>query len=671
LDRELNRTVAVKVLRPEFASNLRYVLQLKREVVLASRVQDPHVLRVHDLGEAEGQLLIAMDWVDGENLVTLLFREHCLPPSQVSNLAAQICQALLAIHSAGIIHRDLKPGNLLINKDGGILVADFGLARSVRAGDLMLSSSGEKGGTPRYMAPEQVAGLPADARSDLYSLGLVLLEMLTGTTALETLDPLRWRIVRSEGEKSIRSGELRRLSVIDRVVRRCLQLDRSQRYESAAEVLRDLTQPDEIPKQRALAPSWRILGRSLRFRKLILSFGPLLLVLVVCGIAFQIIRRAPPPSLSRATNSRQLYAMGIGHMNPKSNEADLRIAVQDLDQAVEYGRDNLLAHRARVEVLVRLFEMTEDPQWLTRAGSALQQSTARGLSKRESAVSQARIDLDFGRFHSVIAGLGVLWKDLSTSEEANRLFARALEASGQLNQAMPYYQEAVRLSPESWLGHNELGSALLKSGHLNEARRQFVFVTRLNPEISTGYCNLGVALLYAGEFASARSNFEIALERAPSAEVYADLGVVAYYSGQYATSIPFFETAIKMRPRSTRYIAELAEAFWYSGQREQARATCSRLNSMLETQSATGPLSTEESCRHSRSVARLGDLGGAFAALERAGRADPNDQMVLYTRAVLAVLAHHTIESKQYLAEAIRRGYPPALAKVDPDLSIR
>jgi hypothetical protein len=70
-------------------------------------------------------------------------------------------------------------------------------------------------------------------------------------------------------------------------------------------------------------------------------------------------------------------------------------------------------------------------------------------------------------------------------------------------------------------------------------------------------------------------------------------------------------------------------------------------------------------------VARLGDLGGAFAALERAGRADPNDQMVLYTRAVLAVLAHHTIESKQYLAEAIRRGYPPALAKVDPDLSIR
>lgn len=681
LDRELNRTVAVKVLRRELASSLRHIMQLKREVILASRVQDPHVVRVHDLGEAEGQLLVAMDWVDGENLAALLFREHCLAPSQVCNLATQICQALLAIHSAGIIHRDLKPGNLLIDKHGEILVTDFGLARSVLAGDLTLSTSGEKGGTPRYMAPEQVAGLPADARSDLYSLGLVLLEMLTGTTALETLEPLRTRIVLSKAEKRLRSGELRKLSVLDRVVRRCLQLDRSQRYDGAAELLRDLAEPHEVPEgPRTPAPSLRTVARSLGGRKLILSFagrillgvfGTALLGLILWAIVSLIIHPTSSPSLSREANSQQLYATAIGHMTPRSTEPDLRIAVQALDRAVEYRPDNLLAHRARTEALIRLFETTEDPQLLTRAGSALQQATASALGHRERVVFQARIDLDSGRPQAVIQNLQPLWKDLGASAEPNRLLARALEASGQLDRAMPYYQKAVRLDPESWLCHNELGSALLKAGHLAEARQQFTSVTRLNPDASTGYCNLGVALLSAGDFTGARANFEAALERRPSAEVYSNLGVAAYYSGQYATSIPFLETAIKMRPSSTKYIAELADALWYSGQREQARETCNRLTFMFEKLSATGALSIAESCRRARCLARLGDLAGAYAALENVARADPNDQMVLYTYAVLALLAHHPIESKQCLTEAIRRGYSAALARVDPDLPIR
>ena len=670
LDRELNRTVAVKVLRPELASSLRHVMQLKREVILASRVRDPHVVCVHDLGETEGQLLIAMDWIAGENLAALLSREHCLPPSQVCDLAVQICQALLAIHSAGIIHRDLKPGNLLVNKDGKIFVADFGLARSVLAGDLTLSSSGEKGGTPRYMAPEQVAGLPADARSDLYSLGLVLLEMLTGTTALETLDPLRTRIALSEGEKRIRSGEQRKLSVLDRIVRRCIQLDRNQRYESAAAVLRDLTEPVEVPTLPH-APGGEREGMSFARGIVLGVLVVALLGLVSLRIVNQIILHTGSSSPFGAARSQQLYAMGIGHMTPKSTEADMRIAARALDQAVEYRRDDLPAHRARVEVLIRLFETTQDPQWLTRAASALKQAVANGLGKRESVVSQARIDLGLGRFRDVIDGLRARWSDLGTTEEANRLLARALEASGQLDQAMSYYQVAVSLSPESWLCHNELGSALLNTGHLDEARREFAFVTHLNPDASTGYCNLGLALLYAGEFAKARDNFEAALERSPSAEVYADLGGAAYYSGQYATSIPFYETALKMRPKSTTYIGELAEALWYSGQREQARETCGRLNSMLEAQSAAAPLSVAESCRRARCMARVGDLGGAFAVLDSVGRTNPSGQSVLYTRAVLALLAHHTMESKQYLKQAIQGGYPAALAKADPDLSIR
>jgi serine/threonine-protein kinase len=186
-DRELNRTVAVKVLRPEMASGFLNLIRLKRELVLASRVSHEHVVRVHDIGEVDGKPLIAMDWVEGETLAHLLQRVHCLSPSQTSALAMQMCEALRSIHAAGIVHRDLKPGNLLIRSDGALLVSDFGLARSSLPQDFRLTDAGDTAGTATYMAPERFAGLPADARSDLYAMGLVLLEMLTGTTALEAL----------------------------------------------------------------------------------------------------------------------------------------------------------------------------------------------------------------------------------------------------------------------------------------------------------------------------------------------------------------------------------------------------------------------------------------------------------------------------------------------------
>src|SRR5579872_2737751 len=138
-DHELNRIVAVKILRPELVPDLSNLLRLKRELVLATRVSDEHVVRVHDIGQIEGRSLISMDWVDGENLAQLLRRVHTLPPSQVLGFATQIAQGLRAIHAANIIHRDLKPGNLLIRRDGGILVSDFGLARSALPQDFALS----------------------------------------------------------------------------------------------------------------------------------------------------------------------------------------------------------------------------------------------------------------------------------------------------------------------------------------------------------------------------------------------------------------------------------------------------------------------------------------------------------------------------------------------------
>jgi serine/threonine protein kinase len=421
LDRALNRTVAVKVLRPELVPDLRNLLRLKRELVLASRVSDEHVVRVHDIGELGGKALIAMDWVDGESLAHLLGRVHTLPPSQVHSFAGQICRALGAIHAANIIHRDLKPGNLLVRKDGAILVSDFGLARSVLPQDFSLSRPGESGGTPRYMAPEQLAGLPADARSDLYSLGMVLLEMLTGTTALETLAPLRLRLLSANDDKYLRSAELRHLAALEVAIRHCLNLDRTERCPSVDAVLDNLrparfetvTLGSHQPSGRNRALFWS--------RRMKIGLFAAILVLVLSGYLAS--RRY---IAVRTAETERLYATAMSLLTDQSGESELRAALDSLNRVVAYNPNYAVAVRARLETLIWLFEQTHEPQWLEKARDALKSDTVARLSDQERILFRVRVDFNAGLLPDVVQALQAHSSLLASSKDANLLLGRAL-----------------------------------------------------------------------------------------------------------------------------------------------------------------------------------------------------------------------------------------------------
>jgi tetratricopeptide (TPR) repeat protein len=659
LDQELNRTVAVKIIRPECASDLSSLLRWKREIVLASRVSGSHVVRVHDFGEYDGQALIAMDWVDGENLAALLARVHTLPPSQVCEFAKQICGALRDIHGANIVHRDLKPGNLLISRSGEVLVADFGLARSALPQDVSLSRAGESCGTSRYMSPEQLAGLPADMRSDLYSLGMVLLEMITGATALEALAPLRERWILSPGEKHIRCGELRKLAALDLVIRRCLRLDRTERYASADEILKDLKladaesatadSPDTLPSH-----GWP------HRRRLMGIVAALLLASALWGV--HVARKVPKVSTA------QLYGKAISLMTPSSGEPELRLAAQALKDALAQSPGYLPALRAQLDVSLRLYEAAANPRCLADAREALARATSAGFDKSEGALYLAKIDLHAGLNSAVIRNLEGNPQLLASSGEANRLLGRALEASSRLPEALSFYRTAVRLNPESWLGHNDLASVLRASGRLEEAAQQFREVTRLKPDSAAGYSNLGVALLEAGKLEDAQQNFEMALERRITAETYLDLGLTTYYSRRYASAIPFFQSAIRLRPQSDQFVVALAEAEWHAGNKDAARQAYSQALGLLDRSEQTHPLQTEARCRRALCFARLGDFDSARAALKAVARTDTQDPTVLYTAAVMAVLERRQADAKEQIANALRQGYPAALAKADPDL---
>jgi len=660
LDRALNRTVAVKVLRAELVPDLRSLLRLKRELVLASKVSDEHVVRVHDIGEVGGKPLIAMDWVDGESLAQLLRRVHRLPPSQVFDFADQICQALRAIHSANIIHRDLKPGNLLVRKDGKILVSDFGLARSLLPHDFTLSSPGESSGTPRYMAPEQLAGLPADARSDLYSLGMVLLEMLTGTTALEAFDQLRMRVLDAHDDRYVRSAELRHLAALQVAIVHCTHPDRTQRCPNVDALINDLNLPScETVSLASHTPTRR--NWDLGSRRLQIGLLAAIVVLALLGYLASVRYVA-----NRTAEAERLYTRAMSLLTDLNGDSDLRAALNTLDRAVADSPNHTRAVRARLETLIRLFEQTHETQWLTKADDALMSDTVGRLTDQERTLFRARVDFNAGLLANVVQTLQAHSALLVSSKDANLLLGRALAGTGQAERALIYFRTAIRLNPESWRAHNDLGAALLGIGRLKDAAQEFVRVTELNPGVPTGYSNLGSALLDLGDLPGARRNFEIALQRAASPSAYYGLGVAAYYSREYASSISFFQSAIQIRPNSDVYIAALADALRHLHRMQPARDAYAHALTIVEQLAQKRPLSVEEQCRRAIYLAKIGDRNAATSALD-AIAPGMEIQDFAYARATIALLENRLAAAKHHLKEAVRAGYPPMLLEMDPD----
>lgn len=177
-DLKLDVFVALKLLRPELASKPDAFERFRQELLLARQVSSPHVVRIHDLVQHQQAWLISMDYVPGQSLERLLGSEGQLPLAQALKIIRQMALGLAVAHQRGVVHRDLKPANVLIDEQGNALITDFGVARSV--GATGLTASGVVVGTPAYLSPEQAQALPVDGRSDLYALGLILHELLTG-----------------------------------------------------------------------------------------------------------------------------------------------------------------------------------------------------------------------------------------------------------------------------------------------------------------------------------------------------------------------------------------------------------------------------------------------------------------------------------------------------------
>jgi Flp pilus assembly protein TadD/TolB-like protein len=242
-DLELDRVVALKLVRPELASSGLAMARFKQELLLASRISHKNVLRIHDLGDWNGVKFITMAFVEGADLAGLLDREGRLGFDRALKFSRQLCAALEAAHHEGVVHRDLKPHNILIDASDNVYITDFGLAKSLESAVTQMTRTGQILGTPRYMSPEQVEAGEVDHRSDIYSLGLIIYEMFTGAVPFrgESAMQLMYQRV-MERPKDPRSVIPDLPESLAQVVLRCLEKSPADRYQSAAEVLAALSE---------------------------------------------------------------------------------------------------------------------------------------------------------------------------------------------------------------------------------------------------------------------------------------------------------------------------------------------------------------------------------------------------------------------------------------------
>jgi hypothetical protein len=245
-DLTLDQPVALKFLPGNVTENDSRLAQFHNELRVARQVSHKNVVRLYDLGAADGRRFLTMEYVDGEDLGSLLRRIGRIPQDKAIDLARQLCAGVAAAHERGVLHRDLKPANVMIDGDGNVRITDFGIATAGGDGDATTA------GTPQYMAPEQLAGKPASIRTDIYSLGLILFEIFTGRRAYDAKSVADLKQLHDTGTVTTPSSIVRDLDpAVERVILRCLERDPEQRPPSALTVAVAL--PGGDPLAAALA----------------------------------------------------------------------------------------------------------------------------------------------------------------------------------------------------------------------------------------------------------------------------------------------------------------------------------------------------------------------------------------------------------------------------------
>jgi len=308
LDKEVNEKIALKLLKTEIATDEKTIERFRNELKFARKIGHPNVCRMYDLNREGETHYITMELVSGEDLKSTITRIGQFPVGKAVSIAKQVCDGLSEAHRLGVVHRDLKPQNIMLDKEGNARIMDFGIARSLKAKGL--TGAGVMIGTPEYMSPEQVDVRDVDQRSDIYSLGVILYEMVTGRLPFEGETSIAIAMKhKSEAPRNPKELNSQIPEDLSRVILKCLEKDKEKRYQSAGEVRAELesiergmpTTERVVPKRKPITS--KEITVTFSMKKLLLPALVVVAVIVAVLLVWQLISQREVPKTSIAVIS--------------------------------------------------------------------------------------------------------------------------------------------------------------------------------------------------------------------------------------------------------------------------------------------------------------------------------------------------------------------------------
>lgn len=636
-DGELDRTVALKLVRPELTQDSEAMRRFKQELLLASRISHKNILRIHDLGDVDGVKFISMAYVEGKDLHHLLKEQGRLQLDRVLGIARQLASALEAAHNEGVVHRDLKPQNVLLDPQGHAYVSDFGLAKSLEADSSMMTRVGEVLGTPRYMSPEQVEGKAADHRSDIYSLGLILYEMATGESPFAgefAAQMMMQRLTVKPKDPRVLNPDLP--PYLSKIILRCLEVDPARRYQSAREIGEDI---DAAHASKSIhAPSLRItlpVPEGRRSRMVAAAAVVILAALAVWIIAYRLTRpisTAPPGGVAGVPSLAQGKFLAVLPFHVLGSQAELGYVAEGLGEAlnaklfalqgIHIASPGAVAAAAKQGSLAKIAKdlgVNLAVQGTLQGGNGKiavvvnleEVSTGRLLWAQEfTGVPDDLLTLEDQISGKLIAALELHPGSQELAREAQHptenVAAYDLYLKGQnalrglpdaetVRKAIGLYNDALKQDPGFALAYAGLADANLRMYKetkdrtwMDEATRAAQQAQQLNSTLPQVYMALGNVYSATGRNAEAVGMLQRALQLSPNSdEGYRQLGKAYLANGKGDLAITAFKKTLKLDPYYWVNSDELGKAYIASGDYTHALAAFERVT-QIEPDSAAG-----------------------------------------------------------------------------------